>query len=341
MDSILLIDGDIIRYRCAFAAQHTYYDVMEEDDEWGIPFMLAHCENYEEYKTWCRENYVEFVRGHPKLKLPRYLDKEEVAEPVENALHIVKTLLEGFQHRFTSSQTEVSCKMRIFSSCPTPENWRTSIYPEYKATRPERRAIHDEKVNEYLLSHWGQEGSTGWEADDLISMNAFQLRDEGTPYIIISIDKDLHQIPGTHYDWVKEELFEVDEATADSVLEEQIVSGDATDNIKGIPGFGIKLAKEWCTTHSAWEAYEVMYKNPIEANYQYSLNRALVELPMNEKDVGETLWALKNEKKDFEETKNYSSEDEFGLIMPRVRKKDIPVLKERVEERKAARGDNR
>lgn len=70
------------------------------------------------------------------------------------------------------------------------------------------------------------------EADDLVSM----LQDEHT--FIYSRDKDLLQVPGTHYSINQGKFIEIDKATSWRLLMEQMLKGDSVDNIIGIPKFG-------------------------------------------------------------------------------------------------------
>jgi 5'-3' exonuclease len=56
--------------------------------------------------------------------------------------------------------------------------------------------------------------------------------------IIISIDKDLDQIPGLKYNWVKDVGYNITPEQGYYNLCMQIMSGDSTDNIPGLPGIG-------------------------------------------------------------------------------------------------------
>ncbi|MEM4379927.1 MAG: hypothetical protein QXL01_04485, partial [Thermoplasmatales archaeon] len=56
--------------------------------------------------------------------------------------------------------------------------------------------------------------------------------------IICSIDKDLHQLPGQHYNFVKSEFFVIDENEAALAFWSSMLIGDASDNLPGIPGLG-------------------------------------------------------------------------------------------------------
>ena len=60
-----------------------------------------------------------------------------------------------------------------------------------------------------------------------------------TDTCICSIDKDLLQIPGRHYNFVDDVKSTVDIYEADNWFMTQVLSGDvSTDNIQGLPGIG-------------------------------------------------------------------------------------------------------
>lgn len=74
------------------------------------------------------------------------------------------------------------------------------------------------------------------EADDIISM----LQNENT--FIYSNDKDLKQIPGNHFNEEKLDLEFISEEDAYMNLMIQLLKGDTTDNIQGLPKVGEKTA---------------------------------------------------------------------------------------------------
>ena len=76
------------------------------------------------------------------------------------------------------------------------------------------------------------------EADDVLSM----LQREET--FIYSKDKDLLQIPGTHFNIKESSLYEISEESAFRSLCYQMLVGDTTDNISGVPGIGPKKASD-------------------------------------------------------------------------------------------------
>jgi 5'-3' exonuclease len=119
----------------------------------------------------------------------------------------------------------------------------------YKAKRKRKgdRPIIFPSLVEYLKKEWGFTSVEGLEADDLVSYysNALTTFNIATP-IICSPDKDvLYQCVGTHYNYRTAQFIETTEEEATSFLWKQVLMGDSTDNIPGLPGVGEKTADNW------------------------------------------------------------------------------------------------
>jgi len=120
---------------------------------------------------------------------------------------------------------------------PNRTNFRYQIYPQYKANRTQPKPIHYDALREHLvLRHAGIMEIEG-EADDAM---ADRQNDET---VICSIDKDLDQIPGEHYDFVKDVRYSVSALRGLRFFYLQLLQGDRTDNIPGIDGIGPKKAQ--------------------------------------------------------------------------------------------------
>ena len=126
------------------------------------------------------------------------------------------------------------------------DNFRKTLYPEYKANRKDKpKPIHLQACREYLIKTWNAEVSEGCEADDMLGYT------QDTESVIVSIDKDLLQIPGKHYNFVKNEWFDQNEWDGIRFFYHQLLKGDRSDNIPGVAGLGEKKAQrilEGCET---------------------------------------------------------------------------------------------
>lgn len=119
------------------------------------------------------------------------------------------------------------------------DNFRKQINPAYKANRKDKvPPRHLADVQQYLMKEWNVQPTYGFEADDMLGM----LQTEET--IIASIDKDMLQIPGRHYNFVKQEFTEVSELEGLRFFYKQALIGDTSDNIFGVTGIGkVKAGK--------------------------------------------------------------------------------------------------
>ena len=95
-------------------------------------------------------------------------------------------------------------------------------------------------IKEYLRQRWGCTSIPELEADDLVSIYA----NKNT--VICSPDKDvLYQNAGIHYNYGKAETVVQDTKGALTFLWKQMLMGDSTDGIQGIPKVGPKTADAW------------------------------------------------------------------------------------------------
>jgi len=153
-------------------------------------------------------------------------------------------------------------------------NFRYAIDPEYKKNRPDtpdfitkwRPTIHQE-----MTDKWGFMSVAGIEADDAVAIAKAKYQDQFDEIVIITADKDLKQIAGTiHFDMNKHKSTVMDTFSADKFFAEQMLKGDTTDNIKGLPGIGPKKAADLvdtCTTSNQLKWLVIrMYKSHFDKN---------------------------------------------------------------------------
>ena len=122
-------------------------------------------------------------------------------------------------------------------------NFRKDVYLEYKGNRKKELTEQEKEffayAYDYLETSWDAVPADGMEADDLLAIWSTE-----TPGIIVSIDKDLLQVPGLHYNTRKKEYTHMSEEEASLLLHTQVLMGDSTDNIPGLRGIGkVKAAK--------------------------------------------------------------------------------------------------
>jgi 5'-3' exonuclease len=124
----------------------------------------------------------------------------------------------------------------IYLTSQDKSNFRLTLDPSYKANRTAPKPPYYLLLREYMIQEHKAEVAFGMEADDLLGIN----QTEDT--VICSIDKDLKQIAGRHYNFVKDEHCTVSISDGLYWFYTQLLTGDPSDNIKGVAGIGPKRA---------------------------------------------------------------------------------------------------
>jgi 5'-3' exonuclease len=151
-------------------------------------------------------------------------------------------------------------------------NFRNDIYPEYKANRhadPKKRNPFVPLLRKRAADVGMAVEAHGMEADDLLRIFQQEAIGVGDNYVICSIDKDLKCIPGRHYLMHKNEFLNVSEEEAIRFFYEQLLKGDSTDNIKGIPGVGEVKARRYLEPDTTEEDFQ----HTIIKSYQIAFGK--------------------------------------------------------------------
>jgi 5'-3' exonuclease len=100
-----------------------------------------------------------------------------------------------------------------------------------------------------FLTTWASElegsvESDNCEADDLVRVWALECDAAGINRAVVSVDKDLHCIPGTHYNPRTKKIYQIDEEYGERFYWQQVLQGDSVDFIPGLPRVGPVKAKK-------------------------------------------------------------------------------------------------
>jgi hypothetical protein len=134
-----------------------------------------------------------------------------------------------------------------------------AVTAPYKGNRKDaEKPKHYKLIRDYLVYSWDAVIWEGMEADDAIAIEATELKGDG---VIVSLDKDLDQVVGWHYNFVKDNLYYIDQETADFNFYKQFLTGDAVDNIKGVHGIGPKKAEKLLEGKTPVEMWEVIVEH--------------------------------------------------------------------------------
>lgn len=198
-----LIDGDVLTYRCGFAADSQMKrDFREKNPEATDEEVAAHLAN---------TDYTAI------------------------ALHNVKTLLQDIIGKFNDEH-------QIFLHGGGNFREKIATIKPYKGNRDAtHKPKYYNEIKEYLWDVWKAKKIVGQESDDAMGIEQFDNPDKYT--VICSIDKDMMMIPGWHYNFQRETLVYQPIAAANMFLFYQMLVGDTSDNIPGIDKIGDKRAK--------------------------------------------------------------------------------------------------
>lgn len=246
---VALVDGDIVAYRAAAIAEKTHY-LLERVKEG-----FAEYHNFES---------MEALKGEQQESDVVWSRKDDLG--AELACDAAKSTMDALL-----SRTGCSAAMEVFLSGRDNFRYKVAVTRPYKGSRDyQPKPKHLKAVRDFLIETYGAKVSDGVEADDSIGIRAGQVSANG---FICTIDKDLDQIPGYHYNWVKDNVYYVSAKDAEFALYTQALSGDPVDNIPGMPGIGKKRAEEILTGAKSskdlfdrtWAVYKESKKNEQES----------------------------------------------------------------------------
>lgn len=159
---------------------------------------------------------------------------------------ILDTTLEGI-----ATNSGIS-KMRIYLSGADNFRYKVAMTKPYKGNRASfQRPKFLNHCKRYLRENYSAINCHGYEADDGV---ATDMVINGA--IHCGIDKDLYQVPGLHFNYVwaaegtRDPWVDVSAEQSIITLYRQILMGDASDNIPGLPRVGAKTAEKIITDFS-------------------------------------------------------------------------------------------
>jgi 5'-3' exonuclease len=200
----------------------------------------------------------------------------EVA-PLSHAIQNLRTVIESLEAKFEKLEYYITGKGNFRHEVATVQ--------KYKGNRsPFNKPVHLEDMKKYMIEKYGAVVVDGKEADDELGIQ--QTSRENT--CIISTDKDLDQIPGKHYNWVRDLYYDMGERESLRVFYRQMLTGDSTDNIPGIEGVGpvnaSLIVDPYTKERGMWQAVKEEWHKRYPSGYHgIAVDRVLEE-------IGQLLW---------------------------------------------------
>ena len=230
-----LVDADILVFRSGFAAERNQWHLEVDKTRTGEVFTGVF-----EYKKDAVAKLNEVLPGiHSRVEGEDYaMWPERNLEPIENAFHNVNTAMAKIMEDCDLSEFDIHCYLS------GDKNFRYDVAKTlpYKGNRDKtHRPTYEPEIRQFMRSKWETTITDGIEADDALGI-AQCASDEET--CIISIDKDLDMIPGLHYNFMQQVHYEITPEQAWKKFCVQVLMGDTTDNIPGLPKIGVKKAEK-------------------------------------------------------------------------------------------------
>lgn len=266
------VDGDIVVFRAAFACEKAVYDVeFETPAPGGGDFSVArqHFDSAADMNAFIKANKItQYVR-----------DRRRIVEPVE---YVYSNL-----HSIMHSIRDALCADVMQVWLTGTGNFRRQLAPSYKANRdPSQRPHWFEEARRFLCEQYGARVVDGMEADDAIGIH-YQPHQ-----VIVSTDKDLRTIAGEHFNFVKNQLDAVTEDHADWLFWQQMLTGDAADNVFGLKGIGpvkaAKLVPQTMPPEERAKTVRQLYAKDRSGILNYDVNYHLLRVLRSEKEYQET-----------------------------------------------------
>ena len=260
MEKLVYIDGDILPYQIGFATQRTIY-MVESEGAHTCPLLV----------TRSKRQVNKYLKMDPDLLVSEvFLVEEPMQALATMKIHITNIVKGSKCDRFKV----------VLSGDTNFRNDIATIQP-YKENRTDFvKPVHFDFLRNWLKERPYTIVTDNEEADDVISRAMID------GHVGATIDKDLDNTPGLHYNFNKGELYEVDEETATRNFYTQTLTGDTADNIPGIKGIGPVKAANILRGLSArdmeaavLEQYAKVYDDPVQAL----------------REVGQLLWMRRRE----------------------------------------------
>lgn len=261
-----IFDADGLIYRAGFAAQKNAYLMLVDDKPIGVARTM-------------RE--VTDKRGEYPAEASFRVEAKIEVEPAENAVHNLNSIIRSVADELGNPE------LRFYLSGPGNFRYSLATIQPYKGNRsPFAKPQHFDLLKRVLLEKYNATLAVGMEADDLVAIEATSL---GKEAFLISNDKDLDMVPSIRYNWVSKKMWEVDQVSGYRSFYKQMLTGDTTDNIPGLPGIGEAKATKALAgigNHKAmWKQVRNMYHEKYGSKYDgfRTTDEALLE-------IGRLLW---------------------------------------------------
>lgn len=180
MTKIVVIDGDIVSYKCAAANEKRSVRAVHNETLEELTFDTATA-----FKEWAGDEKEAYT-----------LTPQQTPEPIEHALGSLKKMISSIVERAKcdSYHIVVSGDNNFRLDLPLPTRYKDS-------RKDSARPLQLKECKEYLINVHNAEVSDGVEADDVLTGYMYQGYKDGEYIVQASVDKDAKHGPGWLFDW--------------------------------------------------------------------------------------------------------------------------------------------
>jgi len=242
------------------------------------------------------DGYYNFLKEYGVLDVPEDFKFEGTPESMEEAMEVTKRnmtakvsqaiwehlpddfkpLLEyglnggkSLQEYLRAYNTEVDLENIDLSE---EVNQKAIIREYYKQTTPK----NDEQI-ERMLTRLESMGGLDEEADDACCVEHMLAIENGIKSVLVHQDKDMRQVPGWHFDFTKNKRYWVEELEGWRWFYQQLMWGDLTDNVGGLPGIGEVKSKRLLKDATTKEEMETIVVREYKREYGGDWPRYITE----------------------------------------------------------------
>lgn len=218
MTTILIIDGDVLAFRCAAANESRSIRVTH--NETGQATEHAH-----------RTALKEHIKG--TFDISEFtVEDVQTCEDISHAYHAIKTCIDAWMKSCDADSFEVyiSGKDNFRDNLPLPTR--------YKSNRGGIKPVQLQACRDYLVSKYKAVVVDGEEVDDMLSRRCYEGLKQRVKTVAVTIDGDQNGVAGWMYNWTK-------------MREPKLVAGlghiELTKENKDFDGYGRKFYfAQWC-----------------------------------------------------------------------------------------------
>jgi DNA polymerase-1 len=192
----------------------------------------------------------------------RTYDFETDGDPAV-CLDDIEVVQASAEREITNLMAKFETEDVILCYTDTDGNFRKQVLPTYKAGRPPK-PLHYYPLRDWLSAKYRTYLKPKLEGDDIMGILATHPTLVPGEKIIVSIDKDMRQIPGRLYNPGKDVMVKITPEEGQHFHYTQMLTGDPVDVYKGCPGVGPKRAAEWLkasdiTQATPWQCVVAAY----------------------------------------------------------------------------------